>query len=84
MTMTDAPNDRRAPAHHAALHELREVEPRRTPPARRTGPKCGNCGTPLALDHPVLLDDATFDRVIGGRTCPCSWTSTPTGVAPAR
>ena len=28
------------------------------------GPKCGQCGTPLALDHPVKLDDDTFDRVL--------------------
>ena len=28
------------------------------------GPKCGACGAPLGLDHPVPLSDATFDRVI--------------------
>jgi len=28
------------------------------------GPKCGACGTPMAVDHPVLLDDESFDRVI--------------------
>ena len=28
------------------------------------GPKCGACGAPLGLEHPVLLTDATFDRVI--------------------
>ena len=28
------------------------------------GPKCGVCAAPLKLDHPVLLSDATFDRVI--------------------
>ena len=34
------------------------------------GPKCGECGTPLALDHPVALDDETFDRVIGETEVP--------------
>ena len=28
------------------------------------GPKCGACGTALALDHPLHLTDATFDRVV--------------------
>ena len=34
------------------------------------GPKCGVCGTPIHLDHPVLLTDATFDRVIRESTLP--------------
>ena len=34
------------------------------------GPKCGACGKPMALDHPVHLDEATFDRVIGGTDLP--------------
>jgi len=34
------------------------------------GPKCGACGTALALDHPLHLTDATFDRVIGGTDLP--------------
>jgi thioredoxin 2 len=34
------------------------------------GPKCGACGTPIALDHPVLLTDETFDRVISGTDVP--------------
>jgi len=34
------------------------------------GPKCGSCGTALALDHPVLLDDATFDRVVAETEVP--------------
>jgi thioredoxin 2 len=34
------------------------------------GPKCGACGKPMALDHPVHLDEATFDRVIGGTDVP--------------
>ena len=40
--------------------------------ARRAsdGPRCGVCSTPLALDQPVKLDDATFDRVIGGTELP--------------
>jgi thioredoxin 2 len=40
--------------------------------ARRAadGPKCGSCGTPLALDRPLLLNDETFDRVIAGTDLP--------------
>jgi len=34
------------------------------------GPKCGACGTPLGLDQPLHLTDATFDRVIGGTDVP--------------
>ena len=34
------------------------------------GPKCGSCGTALALDHPVRLDDDTFDRVIAETEVP--------------
>lgn len=30
----------------------------------RSGPRCGSCKSPLALDHPIPLTDATFDRVI--------------------
>ncbi len=39
--------------------------------ARATaGPKCGACGRPIALDHPLPLSDATFDRVVGGSDVP--------------
>ena len=40
--------------------------------ARRAGdrPKCGSCGSPLALDHPLLLDDESFDRVLAGTDVP--------------
>jgi thioredoxin 2 len=34
------------------------------------GPKCGACGAALALDGPLHLDDATFERVIAGSTIP--------------
>src|SRR5919112_3088438 len=34
------------------------------------GPKCGVCAAPLNLEHPVLLNDATFDRVIHETTLP--------------
>jgi thioredoxin 2 len=34
------------------------------------GPKCGSCGTAIALDHPVKLDDESFDRVINGTDIP--------------
>ena len=28
------------------------------------GPKCGACSARIVLDHPILLNDDTFDRVI--------------------
>jgi thioredoxin 2 len=34
------------------------------------GPKCGSCTFPIVLDHPVLLDDATFDRVLAETELP--------------
>ena len=34
------------------------------------GPKCGVCAAPLRLEHPILLTDATFDRVIAETTLP--------------
>ena len=34
------------------------------------GPKCGSCGTAFALDHPVKLDDASFDRVLSESDLP--------------
>jgi thioredoxin 2 len=34
------------------------------------GPKCGSCGTSLSLDHPIHLDDDSFDRVIAETDVP--------------
>ena len=34
------------------------------------GPKCGACGTLIVVDHPVLLDDESFDRVIAEAEIP--------------
>jgi thioredoxin 2 len=34
------------------------------------GPKCGACGRPIALDRPLTVTDASFDRVIGGSDVP--------------
>jgi thioredoxin 2 len=34
------------------------------------GPKCGACAAPIPLDHPLPLDDASFDRVIASTTVP--------------
>ena len=34
------------------------------------GPKCGSCATAIAIDHPVLLDDESFDRVIAESDVP--------------
>ncbi|MEO6528449.1 MAG: thioredoxin [Gemmatimonadaceae bacterium] len=35
-----------------------------------SGPKCGACGAPMHVDHPVPLADDTFDRVIRDTTLP--------------
>ncbi len=34
------------------------------------GPKCGVCAAPLNLSHPILLTDATFDRVLQETSLP--------------
>lgn len=34
------------------------------------GPKCGSCGTAIPLDHPIHLDDESFDRVIAETDVP--------------
>ncbi|CAN5465375.1 thioredoxin TrxC [soil metagenome] len=34
------------------------------------GPKCGSCGTAIALDRPLMLDDTSFDRVIAESDIP--------------
>lgn len=34
------------------------------------GPKCGVCAAPLGLDHPVKLDDTSFERVISESSLP--------------
>jgi thioredoxin 2 len=33
-------------------------------------PKCGACGRPIALDRPLALTDATFDRVLADSPVP--------------
>src|SRR5688572_27278775 len=34
------------------------------------GPRCGACRQPIRLDHPLPLDDASFDRVIPAADVP--------------
>ena len=36
----------------------------------REHPKCGACGRPIALNHPLVVTDATFDKVVGGSDVP--------------
>jgi thioredoxin 2 len=36
----------------------------------QSGPKCGSCHAPIALDHPVDLDDESFDRVLAETDIP--------------
>lgn len=33
-------------------------------------PKCGKCGKPILLDRPILISDATFERVTTDTTVP--------------
>jgi thioredoxin 2 len=35
-----------------------------------SGPRCAHCGTALALDHPLPVTDATFDRVMADSPVP--------------
>ncbi|MCC6243716.1 MAG: thioredoxin [Gemmatimonadaceae bacterium] len=35
-----------------------------------SSPVCGPCRTPLVLDQPIELTDATFDKVINGSSVP--------------
>ena len=34
------------------------------------GPKCGKCAKPIALDHPLMLDDDTFAKTIAESDVP--------------
>ncbi len=34
------------------------------------GPRCAHCQAPLALDHPVPVSDANFDRVVADSPVP--------------
>jgi thioredoxin 2 len=64
--MTDSTTTRTAIVPCAACGKLNRVD------LARVGnrPVCGPCKAPLALDTPLLLTDATFDRVIGGASVP--------------
>ena len=36
----------------------------------KDGPKCGSCGTPIDLSHPLVLTDETFARTIAESEVP--------------
>lgn len=36
----------------------------------RENPKCGACGRPIALNRPLAVTDATFDKIVGGSDVP--------------
>jgi thioredoxin 2 len=62
----DATTSRKATVACSSCGRLNRVDLARA----TAGPKCGACGRPIALDHPLPLSDATFDRVVGGSDVP--------------
>lgn len=60
--MTDTTEQRGAKATVACgvCGRLNRVELSRT----RQGPKCGQCGAPIALDHPHPATDANLERIL--------------------
>jgi thioredoxin 2 len=63
---TDSTATHRITLRCASCQRWNRIDARRA----AAGPKCGACGSALALDHPLHLDDDTFDRVIGGTDLP--------------
>ncbi|MDB4913748.1 MAG: thioredoxin [Gemmatimonadetes bacterium] len=63
---TDARTDARVTLRCASCGTWNRVRADRA----ADGPKCGSCGTAFGLDHPVYLDDDSFDRVILGTDIP--------------
>lgn len=62
----DATASRRATVACSSCGRLNRVDLARA----ADHPKCGACGRPIALDHPLPLSDANFDRVVGGSEVP--------------
>lgn len=60
----DATASRKATVACASCGRLNRVD------LSRAAPKCGACGRPIALDRPLSVTDATFDRVVGGSDVP--------------
>jgi len=62
----DATTSRRATVACSSCGRLNRVDL-----ARATDrPKCGACGRPIAVDRPLAVTDATFDRVLAGSDVP--------------
>ncbi len=64
--MTETTTRRTAVVPCAACGTLNRVDVARLD-AR---PSCGSCKSPIALDVPILLTDATFDKVVAGSSVP--------------
>jgi thioredoxin 2 len=62
----DATASRKATVACSSCGRLNRVDLART----TDRPKCGACGKAIALDHPLALSDATFDRVLAGSDVP--------------
>ena len=62
----DATASRKATVACASCGQLNRVDLSRA----SDRPKCGACGRPIALDRPLAVTDATFDRVVGGSDVP--------------
>ena len=66
MPTTEAPTTARLTLRCASCGKWTRIRADRA----SDGPKCGACGTALHLDHPVALDDESFDRVIAETEVP--------------
>ena len=64
--MTDSTTTRTAIVPCATCGKLNRVDLARV----ADKPVCGPCKAPLALDTPLLLTDANFDRVVEGASVP--------------
>lgn len=61
-----APASRNATVECPACGRLNRVDLARA----ADGPKCGACGRAIALDRPLPVSEAAFDRVVGGSEVP--------------
>ncbi|HET6232142.1 MAG TPA: thioredoxin [Longimicrobiaceae bacterium] len=61
-----ATESRKATVRCASCGKLNRVDVARA----KDRPKCGHCGKPIALDRPLVLGDADFDRLVADAQVP--------------